>query len=278
MIIKKVLNNNFVSCIDASGDEVIAMGKGIGFGTRAGKEVKSEYIDKVFKMTDPNAKTKFGSLLENLPMEQMAVSDKIITYAKSVLDKELNENIYITLTDHINFAITRIKTDLMPYNILKQEVKNFYNKEYIIGLYALEIIERELGYKFPDDEAASIALHIVNAEYYTYMSDTMKATRMIPSIIEMIETEMGMQFDKTSLHYDRLVIHLKFMVQRLIEGTALRKQDEAFERMIIKSYACEHICSKKVAEYIEGMLDKKVENAELFYLTMHIIQLTNKEI
>lgn len=52
-------------------------------------------------------------------------------------------------------------------NPLLREVRTFYREEYLIGTFALDLIERRLGIAFPADEAASIALHIVNAEYNT---------------------------------------------------------------------------------------------------------------
>ena len=40
-------------------------------------------------------------------MEQFEISTAIIEHAKQSLGTELNENIYVTLTDHIHFAIQR---------------------------------------------------------------------------------------------------------------------------------------------------------------------------
>lgn len=44
------------------------------------------------------------------------------------------------------------------------EIKRFYKQEYSIGTKALEIIKDDFEVSLPKDEAASIALHIVNAE------------------------------------------------------------------------------------------------------------------
>ncbi len=46
---------------------------------------------------------------------------KIIQYAKQSLNKELNENIYLTLTDHINFAVARYKQGMNFNNALLSE-------------------------------------------------------------------------------------------------------------------------------------------------------------
>ena len=44
------------------------------------------------------------------------------------------------------------------------EIKRFYNHEFLIGKEALTIIKKRLDIMLSEDEAASIALHIVNAQ------------------------------------------------------------------------------------------------------------------
>ena len=66
----------------------------------------------------------------------------------------------------------------MP-NPLLTEVRVFYPIEFAVGKYALELIHNELGVVLSDDEAASIALHLVNAEFDSSMNATMRATRSV---------------------------------------------------------------------------------------------------
>ena len=65
-------------------------------------------------------------------------------------------------------------------------MRSFYHAEYLIGEYAIAMIERDLGVKLPVDEAASIALHIVNAEYDAPMGDTIKITNLIQQVLEVV--------------------------------------------------------------------------------------------
>ena len=44
------------------------------------------------------------------------------------------------------------------------EVRKFYPREYEIGKQALRLIAKDLEVKLADDEAASVALHFVNAQ------------------------------------------------------------------------------------------------------------------
>ena len=46
MIIEKIINNNIVLTHDHKNREIIAMGKGIGFGRRKGDSVSQSEIEK----------------------------------------------------------------------------------------------------------------------------------------------------------------------------------------------------------------------------------------
>ena len=60
---------------------------------------------------------------------------------KDHLKLKLNQSIYVTLTDHINFAIERVSQGIEPQNALLWEIKRFYPQEFQLGIYALELIQ-----------------------------------------------------------------------------------------------------------------------------------------
>lgn len=54
MRVVKVLNNSLVLALDEEGQEVILMGKGIGFGKATGSALRKEEVEKVFVLKDRN--------------------------------------------------------------------------------------------------------------------------------------------------------------------------------------------------------------------------------
>lgn len=270
MKIERVINNNVLSAFDENNREVVIMGRRIAFKKRPGDVVDEEKIEKIFVLNDQDEVGKFAELLKSLPLEHLQVSADIIDYAKQVMKGRLSPGIYITLTDHINFALDRKKSGMQFQNALLQEVKNFYPSEYLIGEYAISLIERRLGVKLPVDEAASIAMHFVNAEYNTDMSDTMNITSLIKEILELVETEMGTNLNELGLYYSRFVTHLKFLAQRLFLGQMLDSQEEEFIDMIARLYPAEYACSRKIGDYIKERYGQTITKEELAYLTVHI--------
>ncbi len=271
MNILKIINNNIVSALDERGEEIIVMGKGLGFQAKAGNIINADKIEKVFRLNDESETGKFKDLLKAMPLEHIQISVEIIEYAKSVINKRMNPNVYITLTDHIDFAISRMKDGIQFSNPLLLEVKAFYPSEYLIGEYAVGLIRKELGIQLNADEAASIALHLVNAEYNTDMSSTMQITSTIGEVIDIVEDHIGMKLDEESLHYSRLITHLKFLVQRIFARQLLDDSIEELAYMIQSKYPSEYKCSQKIVEYIRNKYpDYEVSQDEMTYLAVHI--------
>ena len=137
MVIQKVINNNVISAYDENQQEVVIMGKGIGFKAHTGDAIDESRIEKVFRIENEKLSRQFQEILENIPLEHMQLTSDIITYAKKNLNVQLNQSIYITLTDHINFAIQRQAQGIQLKNALLWEIKKFYHQEYLMGKYAI---------------------------------------------------------------------------------------------------------------------------------------------
>ena len=271
MRIERIINNNVVSAIDPNGKEVVVMGKGIGFQAKAGQEIKQELMEKVFRLDSQSAVDKFKHLIETLPLENIQVSNDIITYADKVLDCMLNPNIYITLTDHISFAIERFRQGMLFENPLLWDVQHLYKQEYLIGEYSVALIEKKIGIKLPVDEAASIALHIVNAEYNTELSKTMNITKVVlPNVLSIIEKGFDFKLKEETIQYERFVTYLKFLVQRIIKKDQENDLDPEFGEMVNNLYQVEHKVGNQVGNYLGEYFQEDITPEELAMLAINL--------
>lgn len=270
IIIEKVINNNIISAYEKSGAEVIVMGRGIGFKKKQGEVVPADQISKIFRIKSRTLTEKFKELLANMPLERVRISDEIISHAKDHLKLKLNQSIYVTLTDHINFAIERVSQGIEPQNALLWEIKRFYPQEFQLGIYALELIHDRLGILLPEDEAGFIALHFVNAEYGTDIRDAVKFPDQMQAIVDIVERELGILLDESSLHYERFMTHIKFLIQRIYRKELLSSEDRELSLMMQRKYPREYQCSVKVAEYIMQATGCRLSEEEIMYLSVHI--------
>lgn len=270
IIIEKVINNNIISAYEKSGAEVIVMGRGIGFKKKQGEVVPADQISKIFRIKSRTLTEQFKELLANMPLERVRISDEIISHAKDHLKLKLNQSIYVTLTDHINFAIERVSQGIEPQNALLWEIKRFYPQEFQLGIYALELIHDRLGILLPEDEAGFIALHFVNAEYGTDIRDAVKFPDQMQAIVDIVERDLGILLDESSLHYERFMTHIKFLIQRIYRKELLSSEDRELSLLMQRKYPREYQCSLKVAEYIMQATGSRLSEKEIMYLSVHI--------
>ena len=277
MTVEKVINNNIVSAYDETGREVVVMGRGIGFGVRAGAVIDNSKIEKVFRIKSQGVAEQFKELLANMPLEHAQISNDIISYAKSTLKLKLNQSIYVTLTDHINFAIERYPKGINLENALLWEIKRFYPQEYGLGRYAIDLIRERLHVSLPEDEAGFIALHFVNAEYGTDIRDALHFPNQMKDILDIVTRELGIRLDEGSLHYERFITHVKFLLQRVYRKELLPDEESELAEMMKKKYPKEYACSEKIADYIEEAAGCRLSAEEIMYLSIHIRRIAMAE-
>lgn len=272
MKIHKVINNNLVKSYEEDGTEVLIMGCGLGYKKSIDDDIDETLVEKIYKISDKSTESKIAELLQNISLDHIRVSNLIIEYAKKSLDKELNDNIYITLTDHIDFALERTSKGIPLKNALLWEIKKYYRSEYLVGLEALEIVKRELGYVLAEDEAGFIAFHLVEASSdmlnHEYIEKSMS---VIQNVLNIIKYYFSIDFDENSLTYERFLVHLKFFTERILsKSLEAREVDDHFIEVIKNQFHEAYKCSLNIKNYFKEVIEISIPSDELIYLTIHI--------
>ncbi|OQP06721.1 levansucrase [Geobacillus sp. 46C-IIa] len=272
--IHRILNNNAAVVID-EGKEKIVMGPGIAFQKRKNDLISPDRIEKIFVMAEENE--RFQQLLRTLPEEHIDIAEEIISYAEGKLRAPLSDHIHIALTDHLSFAIERLKQGYRIQNKLLNEIKVLYKAEYEIGLWAKQLIKERLGIEIPDDEAAHIALHIHTAKLdAASMNKTLRETTFIHELVDLIQTELVISVDEESISYQRLLTHLRFALSRIENGEPIHSMDEEMLALIQTKYASEWACAQKVAAYAAKEYGIRFPEEELAYIVLHIQRLRKR--
>lgn len=274
MIIKRVLNNNAIMVLDERGEEMIVKGKGIAFHKSSGDEVEESKIEKIFTLDSKETTRKYQDVLVNTPEDCIEVGEEAIALIKSSLDKTLSDKIYVTLTDHIDNLLERIRMGIIFNNSLLWDVKRMYPEEYKAGLKVVELMRKRFDIKISDDEACFVALHIVNAEMDVNFEDTYAITAMIDEIYEMVCEDFHLNIDKESLEYTRFIMHLRFFFERLIKKESIKvEKNKDILGYMQKDYAKQYACVQRIIAYISTKYDEPIEG-EVIYLLIHIVKLT----
>ena len=269
MEISKVLNNN-VAVVIENNEEKIVMGRGICFKKKTGDTIEPETIDKVFYLHNQEVLSRFKELVVDIPLEYLKIGEEIMDEARLSLGKALNDNIYISMVDHIYTAVVRAKDNILVKNALLWDIQRFYKDEYQIGKKALEIIEKKTGVLLPNDEAGFIALHIVNGQLDEDVHDMYEITKIMQEIENIVRYHFKIEFNEESAYYYRFITHLKFFAQRLVEHKKPNQKEDDLLEVVQVKYANAYQCVEKIAMYIKNQYNYELYDEEKLYLTIHI--------
>lgn len=272
--IKKVLNNNVVFSKNKDGKDIILTGLGLGFQKKKGEFVDENKIEHIFKIESDDINTKLSALLEQIPIDYFYIADCIKKLAEDDLNKELSDNIYVTLCAHIYYAVERYHKGLIFQNQLVWEIRRFYPEEYQVAKKSIAIVNDALNISLSEDEASFIALHIINAEINgKELQSVIEMTKLIKDICNIVQYEFNIAFDEESLTYTRFILHLKFFSQRLLLHENVMEEANFLYDQVEQNMSEAFLCAKKISTYIKKSYEYEISKSEIVYLTIHIQRL-----
>lgn len=267
--IKKVLNNNVVIA-EYKDDDLILIGKGIGFNTEKNKYILSDKVESIF-VKSVSTDSNYKKILDNINGEIVGISEEIINKCEKHLKTTLNPGIHVSLPDHINFAIIRYTQGVIIENPFINELKVIYPEEYSLAEVAVKMINERFIINMPEDEAGFITLHIRAALKEQQVSQSLAYTRKLGEIMNLISVLSKKQFVKTSLEYIRTVTHMNFMLERVITGKTI---SNPLLDTIKKELYNEYDLAIKISMKMENLFSVKVPDDEIGYLAIHLKRLS----
>ncbi|MDO5374846.1 MAG: transcription antiterminator [Staphylococcus rostri] len=270
--ITKVLNNNVIIC-KHDDTEVVLVGKGIGFNKKTGMLIQDvDTIEKVFQLQNKSQQDHYLMLMDQTNDEEIRVVIESVQIILSHFNIENNESFIVSLTDHLIFALKRVKKGQLISNPFLSETKYSYPEAYQIAKRVVARLNLQLNVAFPEDEVGFIALHIASQIEDVSVENTKQVTELINRSVRLIEHDRQVRIDVTSLQYQRFIRHMHFLLQRLKKGE--RSTIElSFENLLKAQYPLCYNVAVKIIKMIQSQMDVEVYEAEVAYLTMHIQQL-----
>lgn len=275
LLIDKVLNNNVLIAEHPSYEEVVLIGKGIGFNRKHGDIIDTEAVEKLFVLKNEKDQANYIKLLPFIDSDFLEVIISAIDLIKQRTNSMLNEHIHVALTDHLMFAITRASQGLEMSNPFLLETKALYRHEYEIASEIVQLITEKTGITLPVGEIGFIALHIHSAITNKNLSDVNQHSQLVSKLVGMVEEQLEIVINKESIDYMRLVRHLRFAIERVINEEKVA-EPEKITLLLKEEYPVCYNLSWKIIKVMQQTLQMKVFDAEAVYLTMHLQRLQSK--
>ncbi len=273
MKIIKVINNNTVCVLDDKRREQIISGKGIGFGKKFGDRPDADKIEKMYLITDSALRKRLIECLTEIPYEYIKLTEGLAEQAAKELDCELNESLMISLSDHIYFAVQRKQQGIEFENPLMEAISDYFPKELELGRRCIDEVKRQMGVQLAPDEAGFAAMHIINARMGTKMSQITDITKLVESCAALADTCFGGKLDKSSVAYERFLVHLKFLAKRLFTAQELPQvlsRDEDLLELTKIKFKKQYKCAECIQDHILKNYKKSISEEELLTLTLHL--------
>ncbi|MGV8980750.1 BglG family transcription antiterminator [Clostridium sp.] len=263
----KVLNNNIVLVYQANIEKILCE-KGIGIAKHPGDNIsKDASIEKIFSIENKINYDNFHKLVNSVDDEVIALCEEIIYMVSKELNEDLHERIHISLIDHIEFTLKRLKNGENIENPFLDEIKTLFSKEYELAQKAATMIEDKTKIYFPEDEIGFVTLHIHAARNDGGLSNAVRYAFVSNTIVKMIEDELAIEIDRKSLAYARFITHIRFTIQRISNNTSLENK---LLHNIKRKYYASFKLAQKISKFAEGELDLKVPEDETAYLAVYI--------
>ncbi|XJZ27621.1 glucose PTS transporter transcription antiterminator GlcT [Bacillota bacterium Lsc_1132] len=273
--IEKVLNNNVLIAEHPSYEEVVLIGKGLGFNRKQGDFIETNSVEKLFVLKNEKEQENYIKLLPYVDNELHDVIISAIELIKQRTHSSLNEHIHVALTDHLMFAVTRLSKGMEIKNPFLIETKTLYRREYEIATEVVQLIEDKTGIQLPVGEIGFIALHIHSSLTNKTLSDVNKHSQLVSELVDMIEDQLEIKIDRESIDYMRLVRHLRYTIERVANGEKV-EEPEKISALLKAEYPVCYNLSWKLIKVMQQSLKKKVFDAEAVYLTLHLQRLNKK--
>lgn len=270
MRVMRKINNNVALAVDDAGAEVVVFGKGVGFGPVPYDLEDTSVIQRIFRDVDNSAL----EAVAHIPSLYIDAALEVMELASDRLGCQLNPNGFISLADHIKFAAERESQGIALKSPLEREIASVYAREQEVAERAIELLhDRDIH--VPANEACAIALHIANAEaaggtFSDNIGDVMRAARVVDEIVAVIEKNLGQPLDRSSFDMSRFIVHVRYLVRRLMDGTITRSSHMTMFEQIAQEFPQAHHYARVVCDLLRNSHGWECSDEEILYLMMHI--------
>lgn len=261
----KVLNNNAFLARHDEGERIL-LGKGIGFGKKAGDKFQVVEGAREYTLVPKESEKSGINAVKGIEPVFLEAAGRIIDEAEVVFES-INPDILLPLADHLAFAAKRAQEKIDIPNPFIADIKSLFGREYAVVLKCRDFIEEMTGYRITDDEVGFVALHVHSGLSDEHVTETLKVTQTIDECLLLIEKLLGQRIDRESLGGIRIMSHLYYMIDRIKNGEEVNIDLNDFIRM---NYPKAGKAADKVCRYIEEKLGTSVEKKEIGFLAVHI--------
>ena len=277
--ITRPLNHNALLAFDMEDSrEYLVVGRGVGFGRKPGERVGRESLTgagdlQLYLLTQQvGGRGTPRELIERIGPVVLDVAEGILEDARATFGA-VDPNMLLPLADHLAFSVTRVRGGGALSNPLTEDIRALFPREFEVARRGVAELERELGVTLGDDETGLVALHVHSALDSGRVEQAMQVAQLTRACIDAVERLTGAPIDVSSMDYNRLMTHVKYMVTRIMRDERLSID---VNEMIRSEAPQSYRTAQAVCAEVEVLLGKDVSALEVGYLAMHVARVAGE--
>lgn len=276
LTVLRALNNNVIVTRGPDGRERILVGRGIGFGASENTGVDPARIEKTFVLADGPEADHARELLSRVPFAVIRAVTGAVDVAERMLSRDLGRRITLAVIDHVAFVLQRVAEGVRIPATSMPEVRVLYPDEYAAATQMAAFLAATLEVDMPTEEAFFLTMHLLNATRDEPNGSAALLFRRVQHVVKVVESELGVRLNESGADYARFILHVKFLLQRLVSRTMLRGGDSTFFDFASTRYPRAYMIAERVKGYVLASTGTELTDEELLYLIVHVERLATR--
>ncbi len=272
--VHKVLNNNVVIAVDASGRERVLMGRGLGFQLKPGAAVDPAKVEKTFVLDAGTNGDRERQLLADVPYEIIEAVTRAVDGAERELGRDLGRHVTIGVIDHVQYVFERLAQGLRIPTASMPQLRVLHPQEFAAAQRMTATISEGLGRELPAEEVVFLTMHLLNATRDEPNGTAALLFRRVQHVVSTVERGLGVTLDTERLDYARFILHVQFLLQRLVNRAMLSSGDTSFYEFATQRYPRSHAIAEDVKAYVAAATGSQLTDEEMLYVIVHVERLS----
>ncbi|MFI8632666.1 PRD domain-containing protein [Microbacterium sp. NPDC077663] len=272
----KVLNNNVVISLDEHGGERVLMGRGLGFQLKPTDTIDPAKVEKTFILDTGEDGERERRMLADTPYAIVEAVSRAVDQAERSLGHHLGRRLTMAVIDHVQFVLERLEKGIRIPGASMPELRVLHPAEFAAAKAMAESISTALETELPAEEAVFLTMHVLNATRDEPNGTAALLFRRVQHVVLTVENGLGVKLDVESPDYARFVLHIQFLLQRLVSRSMLRSADSSFFEFAKHSYPRSFAIAQEVKAYVKAATESALTDEELLYVIVHVERLASQ--
>lgn len=276
VVAHKVLNNNVVITVDAAGTERVLMGRGLAFQLRPQDIIDPAKVEKTFVLDGGAEGDRERQILADVPYAVIEAVSRAVDEAERALGHHLGRRLTMAVIDHIQFVLERLAQGIRIPTTSMPELRVLHPQEFAAATRMAASISAALETPLPAEEAVFLTMHLLNATRDEPNGTAALLFRRVQHVVTTVESGLGVDLDVESPDYARFILHVQFLLQRLVSRSMLRGSDTSFFDFAKHTYPRSFAIAERVKAYVREATGSDLTDEELLYVIVHVERLAQQ--